>query len=189
METDRSATIANAVVAPGKSFQSMHGSHAQRIVVIAQRVLGSHDDAEDVSQDVLLDVWRRGDDFDPERGSVSAWVSSIARHRAIDRLRQRERDKSLAEDAARDALTTTNAPGVEPNCDRGSIRRAMAALPAPLCQALELAYFEGLTHREIATRTCTPLGTVKTRLRMALARLQEALGPPAVTSEHVEDES
>jgi RNA polymerase sigma-70 factor (ECF subfamily) len=141
------------------------------------RILHDRSEAEDCLQEVFLQVWRRAKDFDESRGRAFTWLVTIARSRALDRLRasaSRTRIASEAEaephesvgDAAADTLKS----------EEGAIvRKALSELPAEQRRALLMAYFEGLTQTEIAARLGDPLGTVKTRMRTGLMKLRELL--------------
>jgi len=138
---------------------------------LALRILRDSADAEDVVQEVFLQAWRQADRFDPRRGRLEAWLCTIARTRALDRLRRRV---SRREDPAEAAPAPTESPRPVEGL---AVRKALLSLSADQRRALELAYFEGLTQTEIAARLDEPLGTIKTRIRTALIRLREALGP------------
>jgi RNA polymerase sigma-70 factor (ECF subfamily) len=141
------------------------------------RILHDRQEAEDVLQEAFLQVWRRAADFDESRGRAFTWLVTIARSRALDRLRALGSRARLAEevehspryevgDAAEDALKS----------EQGTIvRQALAELPEEQRRTLFLAYFEGLTQTEIAARLGDPLGTVKTRMRSGLMKLRELL--------------
>ena len=141
------------------------------------RILNSREEAEDVLQEVFLQVWRRAADFDEERGRPFTWLVTLTRSRGIDRLRglavrQRLNDSAALEvgpeasDAVADTLHAEQ---------REIIAHALASLPAEQSRALKLAYFEGLTQSEIAARLGSPLGTVKTRMRAGMTTLRELL--------------
>ncbi len=142
------------------------------VYAVALRVLGDTGAAEDVLQDVFLQLWRRPSQFDSTRGQMAAWLSVIARNRAIDRLRQRTPDTDLED------VVLSVQPDLEGEAERSrvmqKVRGVLASMPVPQRSALEMAYFEGLTHSEIASRTGEPLGTVKTRIRSGLLLLRKA---------------
>ncbi|HWT03576.1 MAG TPA: sigma-70 family RNA polymerase sigma factor [Pyrinomonadaceae bacterium] len=142
------------------------------------RILHSQPEAEDVLQEVFLQVWRRASDFDETRGRPFTWLVTLARSRAIDRLRStgaRERTAGEAARAVPDRISDAASDAVK--SEQGEIvRRALAELPEDQRRTLLLAYFEGLTQTEIAERLNTPLGTVKTRMRSGLTKLRELLG-------------
>lgn len=138
---------------------------------LALRILRHGADAEDVVQEVFLQAWRQAARFDATRGSVEAWLCTIARSRALDRLRRRV---SRREDPG----AAAPAPSAIPRNEEAlAVRKAIGGLSEDQRQALELAYYEGLTQSEIAARLGEPLGTVKTRIRTAMIRLREVLGP------------
>jgi RNA polymerase sigma-70 factor (ECF subfamily) len=145
---------------------------------LALRILRNTADAEEVVQEVFLQAWRQADRYDPARGTPEAWIATLARTRALDRLRRRASRREEPSDAA---PATTATP---PNVEVLAVRKALAGLPIAQRQALELAYYEGLTQSEIASRLGEPLGTIKTRIRTAMIRLREALAP--FESEHAE---
>lgn len=147
--------------------------HAGLVNGIALRVLRDATEAEDVVQEVFVQVWRQATRYDPGRGTPEAWICTITRTRALDRLRRR---------AARREEPGEAAPGTSarPRAEEAlAVRKALDGLSAEQRRALELAYYEGLTQSEIATRLNEPLGTVKTRIRTAMMRLREALEPLA----------
>jgi RNA polymerase sigma-70 factor (ECF subfamily) len=144
-------------------------------------------DAEEVVADAFAQIWRSASTFDPSRGSVMAWITTIVRSRALDLLRaHRRRAKALEQAVAisNDGSLPGLSAGPEP-ADRGVeqleaatiVRRSLAALPAAQRQVLELAYFGGLSQSQIATHLSEPLGTVKTRMRAGMEKLRHALGP------------
>lgn len=143
------------------------------------RILNSREEAEDILQDVFIQVWRRAKDFDEKRGRPFTWLVTLARSRAIDRLRllgARQRLAASAErehvDEASDALTDTIR-----GTQKEVVRRALAELPEEQKHTLMLAYFEGLTQSEIAAKLGAPLGTVKTRMRSGMIKLRALLAP------------
>jgi RNA polymerase sigma-70 factor (ECF subfamily) len=149
-----------------------------RVVRAAERILRDPAMAEEVAQEVLLEVWRKADRFDPARGSVAAWVATLARRRAVDRVRSeqagRDRDDRVArssQERDRDVV----AEEVELHLERWQVRRALAELSDRQREAIELAYFAGHTYRDVARVLGIPEGTAKSRLRDGLLRLRESL--------------
>ena len=142
------------------------------------RILHSQAEAEDVLQEVFMQVWRKAADFDEARGRPFTWLVTLARSRAIDRLRALGSRERTAQEAARDVPDQiSDAADDAVKSEQGEIvRRALRELPDEQRQTLLLAYFEGLTQSEIAERTATPLGTVKTRMRSGMMKLRETLG-------------
>jgi RNA polymerase sigma-70 factor (ECF subfamily) len=170
-------------VALGSSaaMRTVYARCAGRAWAVVLRVLGSRADAEEVLQEVFLEVWRRAREFDPSRGGVEAWVTTIARTRSIDRKRALGTVARIAEDAASQpppvsATPVSPAEAATLGQDKARVAAALRELPPEQRVVVELAYFEGLSQREIAERTGDPLGTVKTRARLALEKLATLLG-------------
>ncbi len=160
-----------------RALRDMYEEHASRAMGIALRVLKSQGDAEDVVQETFIDLWKRASQFDSATSSAAAWVVTIARSRAIDRLRARGSAKRAV-----DAAVTVDSPaGPIPEELAGShqdsqrVLEAMRKLPSREHAAIELAYFEGLSHSEISRKTGEPLGTVKMRIRMGMEKLSKLL--------------
>jgi len=142
------------------------------------RILHDREEAEDVLQEAFLQVWRRAGDFDEARGRAFTWLVTIARSRALDRLRSAGSRTRLAEEAAQAPRDEVGDAALDAlKSEQGTIvRNALAELPEEQRRTLLLAYFEGLTQTEIAARLGDPLGTVKTRMRSGLIKLRELLG-------------
>jgi RNA polymerase sigma-70 factor, ECF subfamily len=147
------------------------------------RILKSADDVEDVIEETFWQVWRQADRFTPARGSVQTWLLTIARSRALDRLRsmKRLREESIEQREEAEGDTALVRSSSDPSADvehaeqRRLVVAALAGLPREQREALELGYFGGLSQSEIAERTGQPLGTVKTRMRLAMLKLRETL--------------
>jgi RNA polymerase sigma-70 factor (ECF subfamily) len=140
---------------------------------VALRVLHDSGQAEDVMQEIFLQLWRNPKGFVQGRGSLGAWLVVVARNRAIDVLRRRK-----PTDAVEDVVLASScdlAAEAERNTMMEKVRVILAELPEDQRKSLEMAYFEGLSHSEIASRTGEPLGTVKTRIRLGLMSLRKAL--------------
>ena len=161
---------------------ALYDRHGRAVYSLALRILGDDGDAEEVTQDVFAQAWRRAGQYDESRGTVAAWLLVMARTRAIDRFRARRvRPEGRLQDD--DGLTLQQLPATNPDvasemmaAERGQrVRRALDGLPFLQRVAIELAYFEGLSQREIAERLEQPLGTVKTRMRLGLLKLRDAL--------------
>lgn len=162
------------------ALMNLHDRYARLAFGLAYRILGEAGAAEEVVQDAFMLVWRRATLFDasPGRGQGKArsWLMTIVHNRAIDIYRRRSSrngdNQTQPIDELENELSTPDIWGdVAQTLDRERVRAAVAALPAEQRAAIELAYFEGLTHREIAERSGTPLGTVKGRLRLGLQKL------------------
>ena len=156
----------------------LYDRHAAAALAVAMRVVGGRAEAEDVVHDAFVAVWRKIDRFDAQRGSLRAWLLTVVRNRAIDRVRARRTAVDVDDADDRSLLRTGPNPTWEAALDRAAandLRRAMEALPDEQRRAVELAYFEGYTYREVAEITGVPPGTANGRLRLALAKLREAL--------------
>jgi RNA polymerase sigma-70 factor (ECF subfamily) len=168
----------------------LYDRYARVAIAVAYRVLGNHASAEDVVQEAFLAVWRRVDSFDSSRGTVRSWLLTIIRNGAVDRRRGRHaralQDATLDDVAFRLATPDEETfDTVASSVEAERVREALATLPADQREAIELAYFGGLTHQEIAERTGAPLGTVKGRMRLGLHKLRNSLGdllPPGSSS-------
>jgi RNA polymerase sigma-70 factor (ECF subfamily) len=146
--------------------------------------LGTRPDAEEVLQDTFLEVWKRAGEYDERRGSLEAWVVTIARSRSIDRLRARGTAAKLAAVAPSLSAPDPAPPQIEAaerRQERERVQAALSSIPAEQRSVLELAYFEGLSQAEIAQRMGDPLGTVKTRIRLGMEKLAEMLEDPEGT--------
>lgn len=150
------------------------------VYALILRILKDPEDAAEVAHDVYVQVWRTAPRFDPSRGKPSTWILTVARTRAIDRLRAgRSRGRGLQEEL--DVAAHLPSPDPAPDADwetrerRDRVRRAMADLPSEQRDVLLVAYWEGLSQSEIAERLGLPLGTVKTRARLGMIKLRDAL--------------
>lgn len=148
------------------------------VYAIALRIVGDRESAEEVAQDVFQAVWQSAGSFQPD-GNFSAWLIGIARHRAIDTTRSRRYRARACEDLLDDARLSGVASLTDGYADelmlRSVMQTALGQLPAAQRQTIELAYYGGLTHAEIAARLGEPVGTVKSRMRMGLLRLRDLL--------------
>jgi RNA polymerase sigma-70 factor, ECF subfamily len=144
---------------------------------LLMRILNNREEAEDVLQEVFLQVWRKAADFDESRGRPFTWLVTLARSRGIDRLRTLASRERVAEAGAREVseVISDAATDAVKSEQRGLVSDALAKLPDEQKRPIMLAYFDGLTQSEIATRLGAPLGTVKTRMRTGMIRLRELL--------------
>jgi RNA polymerase sigma-70 factor, ECF subfamily len=161
------------------ALADLYDRHATAVYSLALRVVRRQEDAEDVTQQVFTQAWQSSARYDASRGVVAAWLLMMARSRAIDCLRRRNPARDGISDDDRLAAIPDPGPTVEHVVATSEqverVRTAIEALPADQRTAVELAYYDGLTQSEIAARTATPLGTVKTRVRSALQALRAAV--------------
>ncbi|PYY16721.1 MAG: RNA polymerase subunit sigma-24 [Acidobacteria bacterium] len=155
------------------ALAALHDRYAQVVYSVALRVLGETTQAEDILQEIFLQLWRNPQTFDSNRGSLGAWLAVITRHRAIDHLRRRRPETDIEDVIV--AVDTRLEQTTDRNMTIAKIRTAVERLPVEQRKPLEMAFFEGLTHSEIAGKTGEPLGTIKTRIRSALLTLRKAL--------------
>ena len=152
------------------ALAELYDLHAGLVNGLALRILRNAAEAEDVVQEVFVQVWRQAERYDPARGSAEAWLATIARSRALDRLRRRTARREESGEAWPVA-------GIQPRPEEAlAVRKALGSLSSDQRRALELAYYEGLTQSEIAAHLGQPLGTIKTRIRSAMIRLRDVLG-------------
>jgi RNA polymerase sigma-70 factor (ECF subfamily) len=174
--TDRSQVTDSVLVARIRggdedAVAALHDRYAPIVYSVALRVLNDTTQAEDVLQEIFLQLWRRPQVFDSSRGSLGAWLAVIARHRAIDLLRRRRPETDIEEVVIAAATDLEDTAGR--NLAIAKVRAAVEHLPAEQRTALDMAFFQGMTHAEIASRTGEPLGTIKTRIRTALMSLRK----------------
>ena len=152
----------------------LYSRHATRTYSIALRVLRDPSSAEDVLQEIFMQIWRNPTSFTATRGSIEGWLAVVARNRAIDMLRRRK-PSELVNELLLPSRQNLSAE-VEHSVTLERVKQVIATLPEEQQRALELAFFQGLTHLEIAAETGVPLGTVKTRIRVALQKLGKSFG-------------
>lgn len=162
------------------ALAALYDRHAAAIYSLAFRITGHEADAEEITQDVFAQSWRQASRYDSSRGSVPTWLLVMTRSRGLDRLRARRARPDSTSGKAESPVEQT-APLADPvleltvRQDVDRVRRALRELPTQHRTALELAFYEDLSHSEIASKLDEPLGTVKSRIRTALSRLKEAL--------------
>jgi RNA polymerase sigma-70 factor (ECF subfamily) len=168
--------------ADSAALDALYARYSSPVYALVWKILQNPEEAEDVALDVFWQVWRQADRYDPARGAPPAWIFTVARSRAIDRLRARHRREDrtisfddpavnldpLAEDAGPDQVASYRQA-------RDAVRAAVGTLSPAQREAIELAFFQGLTHVEIAEKLQQPLGTIKTRIRQGLIRIRRVL--------------
>jgi RNA polymerase sigma-70 factor (ECF subfamily) len=181
--SEEDAQLVRAIAAGEESaLARAYDVHGSLVYGLALRIVRSAPDAEEVLQDVFTSLWRTAARFDADRGTLPGYLTTLTRHRAIDRVRRRQARPDVAFGAGEDdpapAISASGRGPSDAACVRDDARLAVAALGALSAEerrVLEMAYFDGLSQTEIADRTGDPLGTVKGRTRNALRRLREAL--------------
>jgi RNA polymerase sigma-70 factor, ECF subfamily len=163
-----------------RAFEVIYERHSGAAFSLAYRMMGTRSGAEDVTQDAFLSMWRSGARYDRARGSVRTWVLGIVHHRAIDALRRatvhdrrRAGDEGIEERFEARERTDVEAARRE---EATTVRGALSSLPADQSQVIELAYFGGFTHTEIADMLDAPVGTIKGRMRLGLKKMRSQLG-------------
>jgi RNA polymerase sigma-70 factor, ECF subfamily len=172
-----SALVEQMTTGDEAALAALYDRYAGMLFSMLMRILRDHQAAEEVLQDSFMQLWRGAARFDAARGSLPAWLMVIARNRAISRLRRRGHQET-PEDVEAFPMNAVPSPvDLEDEAERAllveKLKRAMAALSPEQREAVELAYFEGMTQTEIAARTRSPLGTVKSRVRAAMQSLKE----------------
>jgi RNA polymerase sigma-70 factor (ECF subfamily) len=155
---------------------ALHGRFANLAYSVAYQVLDDAQAAEEVTQDLFMRLWHRAEQFDPARGAFTGWLATITRRLAIDRLRQQHRRGSVGQAVSMDAhphLWETTLVYEDLTDLQRTLLSALAQLPLEEQQALHLAYFQGMTHSEIAAALGRPLGTVKSHIRQGMDRLRQ----------------
>jgi RNA polymerase sigma-70 factor, ECF subfamily len=170
-ETDAAATAA---------ISELYDRYGRLVFSLAVKIVGESTVAEEITQDVFVQIWNKADTFRPESGKVITWLSSVARYRAIDVLRRQNArpeghhisldDGFFEEDKEADVV-----PAVELLLEHQRVRRALQDLPPDQRIALNLAYFQGLTQQQISEKLNEPLGTIKTRIRLGMQKLRQTL--------------
>jgi RNA polymerase sigma-70 factor (ECF subfamily) len=161
------------------AFAKLYDATAARLFGLVLRTVRDRAQAEEVTQDAYLDIWRNSARFDPERGSAMSWLMTIGHRKAVDRVRSAEATRRR--DTAYEAADTSvpfdqTVEQAHRNLDAARVHRALGTLTETQRGALELAYFGGYTHSEVAVMLDLPLGTAKTRIRDGLIRLRDTLG-------------
>ena len=167
-----------------EALETLYDRYSTAVFSFAMHMLRDTGAAEEVTQDAFWNVWRRAASYKSQRGNVSSWLFSIAHHRAIDELRRRKRHQQALVPGEVDMENQPSDDSTDPvryatvQFQRDLVQDALVVLGPEQREVVVLAYYGGLTHSEIAARLDQPLGTVKTRMRLALKKLRESMTPP-----------
>jgi RNA polymerase sigma-70 factor (ECF subfamily) len=177
--TEEAKIVRRIVAGEPDALSDLYARYSGMLLALARRVLGNTSDAEEVLQECFLQVWKQAGRYDPARSSVSTWLVLITRSRAIDRLRSRKVGDKAVTAVKQEKLDTHTSPkgvgDVLMQERRQRLRREMKDLPDEQRAVLEMAFYKGMTQREISEETGIPLGTVKTRTLLAMRKLRKAL--------------
>jgi RNA polymerase sigma-70 factor (ECF subfamily) len=154
---------------------ALYDRYAPFLVSLALRIVRERREAEDLLHDVFLEVWRSAVDYDPARGKVRTWLAIRMRSRALDRQKSARVAKHAGDDSFLERFAGEGGEGVEAGPDQARVRGALESLGDDQRRVVELAYFEGLSCSEIASKIAVPIGTVKSRMAAAMGKLREAL--------------
>ena len=163
------------------ALDTLYGRYATPVYSLALHMLKHPPLAEEVTQDVFLNIWLKAASFNAERGQPRSWIMSVAHHRVVDVIRSRRRAASMTDPEGYDTLERLPSGGasvesqVQQNLDRERIMKALATLPDKQQEVILLAYYEGYSQSQMADRLGQPLGTIKTRVRLAMQKLRSAL--------------
>ena len=173
--------ISQIVQEDESALARLYDASSPLVYGLALRILGDAGAAEEVTLDVYLQVWKQANRFDPVRGRVSTWLMTMARSRAIDKLRGKAQELSQAETLEAVAETRSENPDPEQSAavaqQQAEVRKALSTLSEEQRHAIELAFFNGFSQNEIAMKLNEPLGTIKTRIRNGMLKLRELLQP------------
>ena len=182
--TGEDSFLVDRIVRDGdeSAFSKLYDRHAPLLFGLACRMLGRKDAAEEVLQEAMLQFWNKAADYDARKGSLRAWLVVLTRSRCLDRMRRRSvvnrSEVQMSENVPEPVDDALMAPEEMEQAEaRAAVQNALGALPAPQREALEAAFFEGMTQTDISARTGEPLGTVKTRMRLGMIKLMDLLRP------------
>jgi RNA polymerase sigma-70 factor, ECF subfamily len=164
-----------------EALEELYSRYSTSVYSLARFMLRQEALAEEASQDIFLNIWLKASSYNPERGEPRAWIMSVAHHKVVDIIRSRRRNINMTDPKDYETLDLlpsgqmSTADEAELNLERERIRRALTILPEAQREVIVLAYFHGLSQSEIAERLGQPLGTVKTRVRLAMQKLRAEL--------------
>ncbi|WP_438483509.1 sigma-70 family RNA polymerase sigma factor [Oleiharenicola lentus] len=178
---EQAALLAAMANGDKNALASLYDSLSRPLYSLAYRITNDSSEAQDIVQDVFLQLWRKASSYDTSRGSVFSWAATLTRNRSIDRIRMRKRHAELLAESAHDLQPASSNSGdnsaetlwVREKAD--AVRAALMQLAPDQKKAIELAFFNGLTQQEIAAKLDEPLGTIKARIRRGLLKLRESL--------------
>ncbi len=182
---DDARLVARAAQGDASALAALYDRHGRAAYALARALVGGASDAEDVVASAFAQLWQTASRYDAARGSVAAWITTMTRSRALDLLRAQRRRSRLHERAAADgdgfAVSLGDVGAPDADAERAEVARAvrasLATLPQAQRRAIELAFFGGMSHTDVAQALGQPLGTVKTRIRSGMLKLREALRP------------
>jgi RNA polymerase sigma-70 factor (ECF subfamily) len=178
---DRDVELLGRIASQDRAaFAEFYDRHAPLMFSVASKILNDAGEAEDVLQETFVQLWEKAGVFDPKLGKASSWVATMARNKAIDRIRASQRRNRLADEAGAEFAIASEVNDTANEAIHGHdkatlIQSAITGLPAEQRRAIELAYFSGLTQDEISQKLNTPLGTIKARIRRGLLKLRDQL--------------
>ena len=163
-----------------KAVAELYDQVARLLFSVAVRIVGDSHDAEEILQEVFVQIWKQAGNYDPGRGTAIHWAMGITRHRSIDRVRSRQRIGRLIEKMTEEAAVSDKASARQEDShlsstEAASVHEAVGGLPSDQRLAIEMAFFGGLSHGEIAESLGEPLGTVKARIRRGMMKLRDHL--------------
>lgn len=180
-ERDDAALLRLVQSGDDQALAALYDRHGGIAYGLAYRITGDAAAAEDAVQDAFVSMWKQAPRFDPERGQVRSWLLTIVHHKAVDLVRRRSNrpERQLPDGAEEFLVDAQGRPDeiAETSMDARAVREAVTRIPEDQRRTVEMAYFLGMTHVEIAEAMDVPLGTVKSRLRIAMEKLRDYLGP------------
>lgn len=173
---DIAALLQRVVNGDPAAFSRVYDLTSGMVYGLVLRVIRSPEMADEVTQEVYLQIWEQAEAFDPERGSARSWIATLAHRRAVDAVRRSQSSRDREEKALPEVPQDDVADSAMEADEHSRVRAALASLTPLQYEAIEMAYYGGMTYREVAERLDTPLGTVKSRMRDGLMKLREVFG-------------